>query len=156
MRKTLALLAYLSLSPQSIPRETLATMFWPEYDQQHSLTNLRRNLFSLARSLPPGLLETDRERVGLRREAWLHIDVEEFYEQLSAVKEHSHRKTRDGIQYVVPYKNTIEYKIEPSEVLLGGKAYQTVEYYDFFNLYPTRLYKVKIRYSGTDNPPVIA
>ena len=53
MRKTLAFLAYLSLSPQSSSRETLATMFWPEFDQQHSLTNLRRNLFSLARSLPP-------------------------------------------------------------------------------------------------------
>ncbi len=78
MRKTIALLAYLSLSPQRPSRETLATMFWPEYDQQHSLTNLRRNLFSLARSLPPGLLETDRERIGLRREDWLQIDVEEF------------------------------------------------------------------------------
>ena len=41
MRKTLALLAYLSLSPQSPSRETLATMFWPEFDQQHALTNLR-------------------------------------------------------------------------------------------------------------------
>jgi DNA-binding SARP family transcriptional activator len=58
MRKTLALLAYLSLSPQSPSRETLATLFWPEFDQQHSLTNLRRNLFSLSKSLPPGLLET--------------------------------------------------------------------------------------------------
>ena len=30
MRKTLALLAYLSLSPQNPTRETLAAMFWPE------------------------------------------------------------------------------------------------------------------------------
>jgi LuxR family maltose regulon positive regulatory protein len=94
MRKTLALLAYLSLSPQSPTRETLATMFWPEFDQQHSLTNLRRNLFSLAKSLQPGLLETDREKIGLRRGAWLQIDVEEFYEQLSFVKEHSHSPDR--------------------------------------------------------------
>jgi LuxR family maltose regulon positive regulatory protein len=90
MRKTLALLTYLSLSPQSPSRETLATLFWPEFDQQHSFTNLRRNLFSLSRSLPPGLLATDRERIGLRREDWLQIDVEEFREQLSAIKEHSH------------------------------------------------------------------
>jgi len=62
-------------------------------------------------------------------------------------------KTRDGIQYVVPYKNTITYEISPSEILLGGTGYQQVEYYDFFNLYPTRLYKVKIRYEGTANPP---
>jgi DNA-binding SARP family transcriptional activator len=82
MRKTLALLAYLSSSPQSSSRETLATMFWPEFDQQHSLTNLRRNLYSLAKGLPPGLLETDREKIGLRREAWLQVDVEEFYAQI--------------------------------------------------------------------------
>lgn len=62
-------------------------------------------------------------------------------------------KTRDGIQYVVPYKNTISYEISPTEILLGGTGYQQVEYYDFFNLYPSRLYKVKLRYTGTSNPP---
>ncbi len=62
-------------------------------------------------------------------------------------------KTKDGIQYVVPYKNTVSYEISPTEVLMGGTGYQTVEYYDFFNLYPSRLYKVKIRYAGTSNPP---
>lgn len=64
-------------------------------------------------------------------------------------------KTSDGIQYVVPYKNTLSYEISPDQVLGGGTGYQQVEYYDFFNIYPSRLYKVKIRYSGTANPPVI-
>lgn len=58
-------------------------------------------------------------------------------------------KTQDGIQYVVPYKNTVSYEIMPDQVLMGGTAYQTVEYYDFFNLYPTRLYRVKIKYEGS-------
>jgi hypothetical protein len=62
-------------------------------------------------------------------------------------------KTRDGIQYVVPFKSTIQYRIDPDEVLLGGTGYQTVEYYDFFNLYPGRLNKVKIRYATSANPP---
>lgn len=62
-------------------------------------------------------------------------------------------KTRDGIQYVIPYKNTVNYDITPDKVLMGGKAYQTLEYYDFFNLYPKRLYKVKIRYADSQNPP---
>lgn len=62
-------------------------------------------------------------------------------------------KTRDGIQYVIPYKNTVSYTIDPDQVLMGGTGYQTVEYYDFFNIYPTRLYKVKIRYAGTSNAP---
>jgi hypothetical protein len=64
-------------------------------------------------------------------------------------------KTRDGIQYVVPYKNTIDYEISPKEILLGGKGYQTVEYYDFFNLYAKRLYRVKMRYTAAINPPSV-
>lgn len=64
-------------------------------------------------------------------------------------------KTRDGIQYVVPYKDTINYDISPEQVLLGGKGYQSVEFYDFFNLYPGRLQKVKIRYTENANPPVL-
>lgn len=62
-------------------------------------------------------------------------------------------KTSDGIQYVVPYKTTATYELPLNEVLLGGTGFQTVEYYDFFNLYPTRLYKVKTRYAGAKNPP---
>ena len=61
-------------------------------------------------------------------------------------------KTRDGIQYVVPYKTTTTYEITPDKVLLGGHGYQMVEYYDFFNLYPGRLQKLKVAYahsSGT-------
>ncbi|MFZ9703666.1 MAG: hypothetical protein ACO3BB_00145 [Bacilli bacterium] len=57
-------------------------------------------------------------------------------------------KTRDGIQYVVPFKNTISYEIQPNEVLMGGMGYQTVEYYDFFNLYPGRLFRVKMKYDA--------
>jgi len=58
-------------------------------------------------------------------------------------------KSNDGIQYVVPYKNTVSYEIMPDQVLMGGTAYQTVEYYDFFNLYPKRLYRVKIKYAAS-------
>jgi len=62
-------------------------------------------------------------------------------------------KTRDGVQYVVPYKNTVSYDIQPTEILLGGKGYQTVEYYDFFNLYPTRLYRVPLYYKANPTLP---
>lgn len=62
-------------------------------------------------------------------------------------------KTRDGIQYVVPFKNTISYEIQPNEVLMGGMGYQTVEYYDFFNLYPGRLFRVKMKYDAAASYP---
>ncbi len=90
MRKPLALLAYLSLSPQSPTRETLASLFWPEHDQQHALSSLRRSLFSLGKSLPPGYLEADREKIGLRRENGLMVDVEEFRAHLVLARQHPH------------------------------------------------------------------
>jgi LuxR family transcriptional regulator, maltose regulon positive regulatory protein len=82
MRKTLALLAYLSLSPQPASREILAAMFWPEFDQQHAMSNLRRNLSSLCKCLPDGLVEADRDRIVLQRPEWLKVDVHEFRERL--------------------------------------------------------------------------
>lgn len=62
-------------------------------------------------------------------------------------------KTSDGIQYVVPYKNTVSYTIDPDQILLGGIGYQIIEYYDFFNLYPSRLYKVQLSYDGSTSAP---
>ena len=62
-------------------------------------------------------------------------------------------KTRDGIQYVVPYKNTVSYDIQPNEILMGGMGYQTVEYYDFLNLYPGRLFRVKMKYDAAASYP---
>jgi LuxR family maltose regulon positive regulatory protein len=102
MRKNLALLAYLSLAPQSPTREILASLFWPEYDQQHAMANLRRSLSSLGRSLPPGLLQADRDIIGLRRVDWLKIDVDEFIQQLSYANQHTHA-TQAACSECLPY-----------------------------------------------------
>lgn len=90
MRKNLALLAYLSLSPHPPTRESLATLFWPEYDQQHAMANLRRGLSSLARSLPLEMLEVDRDTIGIKRQDSLVVDVDEFNQQLSYANQHTH------------------------------------------------------------------
>ncbi len=89
-RKALALLTYLSLSPQYPTRDTLAALFWPEYDQKHALANLRRNLSSLVKQLPPGLLEADRETIGLKRADWLEVDIDKFHQYLAFPNRHSH------------------------------------------------------------------
>lgn len=86
MRKSLALLAYLSLNSQSPTRETLASLFWPEFDQQHALANLRRHLSSLAKCLPAGILSADREKITLNRDDTLAVDVFQFREQLSTAE----------------------------------------------------------------------
>lgn len=62
-------------------------------------------------------------------------------------------KTRDGIQYVVPFKTTASYKLDLDEVLLGGTGYQTVEYYDFFNIYANRLWVIDLKYEASATLP---
>ena len=87
-RKAAALLAYLSLNPGECQREVLATMLWPEGNQQKALANLRRTLSSLNSSLP-GWIQANRETIALKRNVKLWVDVEAFYQLLSQCKEHN-------------------------------------------------------------------
>jgi LuxR family transcriptional regulator, maltose regulon positive regulatory protein len=89
-RKVSALLAYLSLTPKSNPREILATLFWPDFDQAHSLANLRRALGSLNRILPSGILQADREAIQWLEAAPAQIDVLEFRSGIAKVRSLSH------------------------------------------------------------------
>jgi len=41
-RKAIALLAYLAVTGQAHGRDTLATLLWPEYDQEKARASLRR------------------------------------------------------------------------------------------------------------------
>ena len=45
-RKSLGLLAYLSVSRQPVARETLAALFWPDSDTTRGLANLRTLIWS--------------------------------------------------------------------------------------------------------------
>jgi DNA-binding SARP family transcriptional activator len=62
MRKTTALLAYLSLNEHPQSREKLAALFWPELDQSRAPANPRRSLASLHASIPRDWLEADQQR----------------------------------------------------------------------------------------------
>src|SRR3990172_5304007 len=54
--KRLALLVYLTLAvPEGyVRRDTLTGLFWPELDQQHARTALRKTVFHLRQSLGEG------------------------------------------------------------------------------------------------------
>ena len=88
-RKAAAMLAYLSLTPGECPRELLASMFWPEGNQQKALANLRRTLSSLNSSLP-GWIKADRETISLKRNVKLWVDVDTFHQFFSQLKNHGH------------------------------------------------------------------
>ena len=53
-RKTLAMLAYLTVTAQPHSRDVLATMFWPDNDGESSRANLRREIYWLNQSLQCG------------------------------------------------------------------------------------------------------
>jgi DNA-binding SARP family transcriptional activator len=90
MRKSLALLVYIRMAERAPSRESLAALFWPEFDQRHAQANLRRVLSSLNSSLGPEFLIADREKVGLKNHNHILLDVEDFQQLLESVKTHAH------------------------------------------------------------------
>lgn len=80
-RRGMALLAYLAVTGESQPRESLAALFWPENDQNSAHAALRRDLSELNLTLERQWLDVDRESVGLRAGHWL--DVTEFQNSLA-------------------------------------------------------------------------
>ncbi|HEX6383906.1 MAG TPA: tetratricopeptide repeat protein [Anaerolineae bacterium] len=67
-RKAIALLAYLAVTGQVHRRSTLAVLLWPESDQTHARTALRRTLAALNKAIGKQWLEADRTTIGLNRE----------------------------------------------------------------------------------------
>jgi predicted ATPase/DNA-binding SARP family transcriptional activator len=89
-RKATALLSYLALTQQTHRRDSLATLFWPDYDQVTARGNLRNTLSVLNKALAREWLEIDRESVSLKRATGLWIDVEQFQERLARCHSHGH------------------------------------------------------------------
>src|SRR5919198_5738576 len=88
-RKAIALLAYLAVAPERHARDTMATLLWPDYDQDHARGALRRTLSTLNKALGEGWLAADRAAVGFARTGfWL--DVARFEGLLASCRDHGH------------------------------------------------------------------
>jgi DNA-binding SARP family transcriptional activator len=72
-----AVFAYVALADRPVPRAELASRFWPDVLDQSARASLRSALWALRRELGDALL-VDGERVGLRDEGGLWVDVREF------------------------------------------------------------------------------
>lgn len=83
LRKALALLVYLAVTRQPHSRDALATLFWPEKDQQGARANLRRTLYDLSQLLNAQLLAITPETVTLSHTAELWLDVTCFQQALA-------------------------------------------------------------------------
>jgi len=78
LRKALALFAYLAVTRQPHSRDALATLFWPERDQQGARANLRRTLYDLGQLLGAQLLAITSETVMMAATDVLWIDTDAF------------------------------------------------------------------------------
>jgi DNA-binding SARP family transcriptional activator len=88
--KAVALLAYLAITGVHHSRESLATLFWPEYDQQRAYAYLRRTLWSINNSLGEGWIIAGRESVYLQKDQNFYLDVDHFHDLLQSCKKHEH------------------------------------------------------------------
>ncbi len=88
-RKSLALLAYLTLSDQRQNRDVLATLLWPELDQTHARAALRSTIYSTTDELFSTLLKKESSTLSLNRDA-LWIDVDAFETLLRESRAHRH------------------------------------------------------------------
>jgi len=77
-RKATALLAYLLVNQQSYSRNSLAALFWPDYDQRRARAALRRTLATLKQARLTPWLQIGREVIG-PKPAWpAWIDANHF------------------------------------------------------------------------------
>ncbi|MBI5566277.1 MAG: SARP family transcriptional regulator, partial [Chloroflexi bacterium] len=89
-RKAIALLAYLAVTRSEQRRESLAALLWPEVDQVHAFSALRRTLSALNKALGGRGLLIERETVSLDDDVDCCIDVTQFQRCLAACRAHGH------------------------------------------------------------------
>lgn len=89
-RKAIALLAYLAVEQTVQGRDTLATLFWPEHDQQRARANLRYLLWSFRKTVGADWLAAEGDQIALADGGQLRVDVAEFRRHLNRWRAHSH------------------------------------------------------------------
>jgi predicted ATPase/DNA-binding SARP family transcriptional activator len=77
------LLIYLAVTGEPHQRETLATLFWPDYNRKHGRNNLRRIVWKLRKALGEACLQVEGDTICLRQTADVWTDLAEFKMLLS-------------------------------------------------------------------------
>ena len=77
-RKSLALLAYLTVESGKHQRDILSNLFWPDYEQSKAYKNLRQTLWEIQRATGEGWIDADRDQVGLNEGVDIWLDVNQF------------------------------------------------------------------------------
>jgi len=88
-RKAIALLAYLAVTGKRHSRDSLATLLWPEYDQSHARSALRRTLSVLQKALNGGYLLVTRDAICLELNEQVEVDVVSFRQHIRSADKHA-------------------------------------------------------------------
>ena len=107
-RKTLALLAYLSINRTVQSREYLGTLLWPESPPDSSRALLRNSLSVLRKIIGPSTIDSDRETVVFGENPVLHVDAREFISLLGECTSHEHEISRGCEQCLPMARKAIE------------------------------------------------
>jgi WD40 repeat protein/serine/threonine protein kinase len=83
-RKGLALVAYLAVEGNRKTRDSLASMFWHDYDQAHARANLRRTLFRLNQTPFSRWLQADSDNLAIHPGKDDYIDVIAFSQMIDS------------------------------------------------------------------------
>lgn len=97
-RKALALLCYLAVTGVTQQRDTLATLFWPDYGQRNARTALTRHLSDLRKVSSQEFLISSRESIALTADIWLDVDQ---FQQLVTDCSESHPACRKPLSAAV-------------------------------------------------------
>ncbi len=106
-RKALALIAYLAITRSSHSRDALAVLLWGDYPQARARAALRRTLSVLNRALGGEAIEADRENIGLRSQAKLWLDVQEFSELVAETRKHRHPASETCPRCIAPLTKAV-------------------------------------------------
>ncbi|MBX2998862.1 MAG: hypothetical protein KF893_10160 [Caldilineaceae bacterium] len=86
VRKGIALIVYLAVTRQAHSRDALATLFWPESNQQEARASLRRMLYRINQGLNTEVMISARDGVQLNPTLDLWLDVSEFRAHTASVR----------------------------------------------------------------------
>jgi len=89
-RKSVALLAYLTMNKQAHSREKLVSLFWPESPTAQAFTSLRKTLWTLKQRLTDTWFDIRRQSVELSSNTGLWVDIHSFDRALKAGEGHPH------------------------------------------------------------------
>lgn len=78
LKRATAMLAYLVFNAAPVPRGHLAAMLWPDADEAHARTRLRRLAYTIEDALGEKILLTDNDCIGLVAHHVVDIDLLQF------------------------------------------------------------------------------